>query len=264
MPSQGFMVGQRADYEDALAFADDRDFDFVELNMEHGFERRTVDPAAIGATAADHGVDLVAHLPYRLDPGSPHEHVREGAIRELEAALDAAAEMGADRAVFHGVSNAHPDNWDHDDVREWIYDTVREVTAHADDLGVTPCVENLKSPYFDAGDFPDLFKRTDAAGCLDTGHAYVTGQDGADQADLIREHGDRIDHVHVNETRRDEEDEHLPVGLGFVDFAAIAAAMVETEWEGTCTHELWPYRPEYAAESRRRFERLLSEPSQTA
>jgi sugar phosphate isomerase/epimerase len=65
--------------------------------------------------------------------------------------------------------------------------------------------------------------------------------------------------VHLNETRTDEQDEHLPVGLGFVDFDAIAAAMVETGWSGTCTHELWPYRPDYVAESLRHFRALLDD-----
>ena len=280
MLRQGFTVGRREDYEEALAFAVDEGFDFLELNTEHGFERRTVDPERVGALADDHGVALVAHLPYRLDPGSPHEHVREGAARELEAALDAAAAMGAEKGVFHAVSNAPPDAWDHDDVRAWRYETVRRVVDHADDLGIVPCVENLTSPFFDAGDFPDLFERTDADACLDTGHAHVTGQDGADrregpsngerggttreqagasQAALIREHGDRVAHVHLNETRTDEDDEHLPVGMGFVDFGAIATAMVETDWTGTLTHELWPARPAYVAASKRRFDSLLGD-----
>lgn len=259
MLRQGFVVGRRANYESALSIAADRDFDLLELNMEHGFGHRTIDAGRVGELARDHGVDLVVHLPYRLDPGSPHDHVREGASRELEAALDAAATMNAERAVLHATSNVHPESWDHETVREYIYDTVRRVDERAADLGITACVENLKTPFFDASDFPSLFEQTDAAGCLDTGHAAVTGQDGAAQATLLREHGDRFEHVHLNETRSLEDDEHLPVGLGFVDFEPIASAIVETGWSGTCTHELWPYRPDYATESKRQFDRLLDE-----
>ena len=259
MTSQGFMVDAVGDYEDALDVAAAEGFDFVELNAENGFQRRRVDPERIGGLAADRGLDLVVHLPYRLDPGSPHDHVREGACRELEAALDAAAAMDVRKAVFHAVSHAHPDRWEVDEIRGWLYDSIRRVDAHAAGLGIEACVENLKSAFFDAGDFPDLFDRTDADACLDTGHAAVTSQESDAQAALIREHGDRIGHVHLNDTRSREDDEHLPVGMGTVDFGAIAAAMVETDWSGTCTHELWPYRPEYALASKRRFDSLLDE-----
>ncbi len=259
MIGQGLMVDAADDYEDALALAADEGFDFVELNAENGFHRRRTDPERLGALAADRGVDLVVHLPYRLDPGSPHEHVREGACRELEAALDAAAAMDAEKAVFHAVSHAHADRWLVDEIRSRLYDSIRRVDAHAADVGVEACVENLKSPFFDAGDFPDLFERTDATGCLDTGHAAVTGQEGDAQADLIRERGDRVGHVHLNDTRSREDDEHLPVGMGDVEFGSITNAIVETDWSGTCTHELWPYRPDYALASKRRFDRLLAD-----
>jgi len=63
--------------------------------------------------------------------------------------------------------------------------------------------------------------------CLDTGHAFVSGLDAAARAKLLCEHGDRVAHVHLGDTRRGG-DEHLPVGPGRLDFAELAAAMVET------------------------------------
>ena len=62
----------------------------------------------------------------------------------------------------------------------------------------------------DVTEFPALFAATDAAMCLDTGHAFVSGLDGAAQAEFLREHGDRVAHVHLNDTRLDDEDEHIP------------------------------------------------------
>lgn len=255
---QGFMVEGRSDYEAAFRFAAENGFEFVELNAEHAFERRRVDAAAVRRAAAEHGLDLVVHLPYRLDPGSPHEHVREGAIRELRAAVDAAVELGAEKGVFHAETKSHAAAWPATELREALYDTVRRVGDHARDRGFEACVENLKSPAFDAGDFPDLFGATEAAACLDTGHAFVTGQDAAAQADLLRAHGDRISHVHLNETRQEDDDEHLPVGMGRIDFGAIAAALRDVDWSGTCTHEIFSYGFEYAAPSKDAFDDHLA------
>lgn len=255
---QGFTVEGDADSEAAFAFAADRGFDFVELNMDYAFEPSRVDAAHVRDLADDHGLDLVVHLPYRPDPGSAHEHDREGACRTIEAAVDVAAELGADRGVMHAVSRAHPAKWDHDEVREWIFESVQRLHEYGRDRGVEVVAENLKSPYLDAGDFPALFAETDANVCLDTGHALVSGLDGEEQAALLREHGDRIGHLHLNESRRTEEDEHLPVGIGRVDFDAVADAIRETGWSGTATHEVFGFDREFVALGKRNFEALLA------
>jgi sugar phosphate isomerase/epimerase len=257
---QGFMIDGACDrpLADAVAFAADRGFDFVELNAEQGYDRRRTDPERIGALADDAGLDLVVHLPYRLDVGSPHEHVREGALRELEAGVDHAAAMGAERAVYHASSDVYPDVWADGAVVEAIHDSARRLHEYGAERGVAVVAENLKGPAFTAADFPTLFARTDATMCLDTGHAHATGTEGPEQAALLREHGDRIPHVHLNDTRREDDDEHLPVGLGRVDFAEIVAAMVETDWTGTCTHEVFGYDLTYAAAGKERFDDLLA------
>ena len=177
----------------------------------------------------------------------------------MEAALDAAAAAGVETAVFHADSRVLAEEWDDELVRECIYDAVRRIDDYARERGVEAVVENLKGPFVDAGDFPDLFAETDAAMCLDTGHARATGHDGAWQAEFLRKHGDRVSHVHLNHTRRSDDDEHLPVGLGRVDFGALADAIAETGWTGTCTHELFGFDLRYAAESKRAFDALLAD-----
>lgn len=257
---QGFMVAGGADVESAFGFAADRGFDFVELNMEEQFHRRRVDPTVVRETAARHDIDLLVHLPYRLDTGSPHEEARLGACRELEAAIDVAAELDAERATFHAATYTNPDDWEPETLREAKTATIDRVTAYARQRGVEAVVENLKSAALTVDDFPRLFETTGATACLDTGHAHVTGHDATAQADLFRDYGDRISHVHLNDTRHDEDDEHLPVGLGAVDFAPLATAMTETGWSGTCTHELWTFGEDgrrYAAHGKAAFDALL-------
>ena len=256
---QGLTVEHGADARDAFAFAADRGFDFLELNMDRSFERTQTDPRRVRSLADEYALDLAVHLPYRLDPGSHHEHVRDGVCRELEASIDAALEMGADRGVMHATSMAHPGKWTGAEVRPLIYESVRRVDEYATDREFTLVVENLKGPFFDAGDFPELFAETDALACLDTGHAIVSGYDLAWQADLLADHGDRIAHVHLN-TRRGEagEDEHLPVGMGGRPFDELTAAIREIDWAGTCTHEVFGFDREYVALGKRRFDEWLA------
>lgn len=255
---QGFMIGETVDFAESVDFAARHDFDFVELNMEYTFERQRIDPSHIRRIADEHRLDLVVHLPYRLDPGSPHEHVRKGACRELEAAIDTAIEFDADKGIFHATSSASPEAWGGTKLREGIYETVHRIEGYARDRGFEACVENIKDPFFDASHFPELFNRTEVTVCLDTGHAYATGQDSREQARLIREHGDRISHIHLNETRQGDDDEHLPIGFGKIDFAALATAIRETGWTGTCTHEIYSFEIESRKMSKLAFDNFLA------
>jgi sugar phosphate isomerase/epimerase len=61
----------------------------------------------------------------------------------------------------------------------------------------------------------------------------------------------------LNDTRRDDNDKHLPVGMGQIDFTVIARALRETEWAGTCTHELYSFGHDCAAHGKATFDRLL-------
>lgn len=251
------MVEVDHDVEAALAAAADRGFDFVEINVE-GAGHAARDPSEVRETAATVGVDLAVHLPYHLDVGSPHEHVREGACRQLEAAIDAALAMGADRGVFHAATFTN-DRWDRERVHEAVVESVARVHEYGRERGFAACAENLKGPFVDAGDFPDLLERTGGLACLDTGHAHATGHGTEWQADFLREYGDQVAHVHLNDTRRDDDDEHLPVGVGALDFAPLVEAMVETGWSGTCTHEVFTPDADYGAVAygRGRFDEYL-------
>jgi len=257
---QGFTIEHPGDYRPAFAAAAEAGFGFVELNMEARFSRDAVDPAAVREAAGEHGLDLIVHLAYSVDAGSPHEHAREGACRELEAGIDAAAAFGAEKAVVHAHASVRPAHWEHSRVVDAVRASVRRLGEYAAERRVTACAENLKGQFVDVTDVPALLAETDAAMCLDTSHAFVSGLDGGDQAAFLREHGDRIAHVHLNDTRTRETDEHLPVGLGRVGFEPLAAAIVETGWSGTCTHEVFRFDGTFAyvRTGKRRFDAMFA------
>lgn len=255
--SQGFTVEGGKDLDASLAFAADHGFDFVELNMEGQFARSRVDPDRVRERADAHGIDLVAHLPFSLDPASPHEEVRRGAVEELVACSETAAAMGADRGVYHATTAARPHHWPAERVFDAMVETANAVASRAPE-GFTALVENLKQPFLDASDLPRLLDRTNAELCLDTGHAHVSGYDAQWQADFLRAHGDRVTHIHLNDTRVERtNDEHLPVGVGDFDFGTVAAALVETDWSGTCTHEVFTDDLPPVAYGKANFDRLL-------
>ncbi len=256
---QGFAVLGTVDTAEAFAVADDHGFDFLELDMEQAFPASQLDADRIRTLRDRHDIDIIVHLPYSFDVGTPYDHVRTGACAELEAAIDMALDIGATKGVYHASTGVGSDPWSVDTLRESLFESVTRLCAYVEGRDIELCVENMPGSYFSTDLWPDLFQQTNAQLCLDTGHAEIMETDGNEQAVLLREYGERISHVHLNDIRGHGDDEHLPIGMGAVEFEPITRTMVETNWNGTCTHELFAFNLAYTIESQRQFEAHLAD-----
>jgi sugar phosphate isomerase/epimerase len=252
----GFVTQLGMEYETAFDVAEEYEFDYVELLMDGDNERRALDPEAVRAAAADRNLDLLVHLPFALDAGSAYEHVRKGAIRELVAAAETAAAMGAEKGVAHANSKAWDPAWNDEELRELVFDSVRELDETTPDE-FEVCFENIPGGAFSIHDFSDLFDETDAVMTLDTGHARIDGLDSAEMARFVREHGDRISHFHLNDTRQ-AKDEHLPFGSGTIDFERILGALPD-DWDGTLSLEVFTLNYGYVGVSKEYLDTLLGD-----
>ena len=253
---RGFVTQLGMEYEEAFERADVFGLDFVELMMDGAHERTRLAAETDGVRdcAAEHGLDLVVHLPFALDVASPFEHVREGALRELLVAIETAVECGAEKGVVHAGTSAWPPAWEYDELRPHLFSAVRELDAFGREHGFELCVENLPGEFFPIQSFPELFSETEASMTLDTGHARMNGLSSAEMAAFLGTHGERISHIHLNDTRR-AKDEHLPFGAGTIDFEAVLEP-TRGEWTGTLSLEVFTLDWEYIETSVRRLDEL--------
>lgn len=238
----GYVTQTTMEYEDAIPAAAAMDLDYVELLMDghHARHRIAGETDAIASLAGEVGVDLLVHLPFKLDIGSPLAGVREGARQELAATLETAAAFDAEKAVVHAASDAWRPAWSREDVQPRILDSIRHLDDVAADHGIELCVENIPDEWFGLAAFDRLFAETDASITFDTGHAAIEGYDAADQRAFLDEHADRVSHVHLNDTRG-SEDEHVPLGAGRLDFGSILGPL-ET---ATLSVEVFTYGYDY-------------------
>lgn len=253
----GFVTQIGMPLEKSLDQAGDMDLDFVEIMMDGEKNRNALEERKDDITdlADEQGLDLVVHLPFKLDIGSPLEHVRTGAVREIKENIETAAAIGAEKAVLHATSNAWSAAWDVEQIQGNILGSVQELHEHGEDHGVEICVENIPSTFFDIHDFPLLFEETDAMMTLDTGHARVSGMDSMDMASFIEEYRDRISHLHLNDTRH-PQDEHLPFGAGNLEFDVILAPILDG-WDGTLSLEVFTDDWAYMQTSTERLHELI-------
>jgi len=234
----GFTVGLEMEFSEAVDWAAGEGFEFVELLLDGPYARKRIadHSGELRERLEDRGIGIVVHLPFTLDPGSPFTPVRNGVVEELTAGMDLASDLGAETVVFHPSSDAWDLGYRVAERREFVHDSLDVLVPAARDRGLTPALENIISSYYDAAAFPELLDRyPDAAMTFDTSHALLTGMDEAEMATFCSDHADRIDHLHLVDTRGGD-DEHLPVGMGRLDFETVLAGL--SGWSGTATLEI--------------------------
>ncbi|WP_435320925.1 sugar phosphate isomerase/epimerase family protein [Haloarchaeobius sp. TZWSO28] len=254
-PSLGFVTTHNHPLFDSLSFAADRGFDHLEVKMNGDGHRRYLqgEEDAIRRELDAGELDLFVHLPYILDIGSNHEHVRDGSCRELEACLEQAAALDAQKAVVHAESLA----WRGDELVDNVLESLVRLEDYASALDIELCAENPLRGTIPVPSFDQVFETTDVSMTLDTGHARCDGLSSRDIAAFVADNADRISHMHLNETAG-ESDDHLPFGEGTIDFEAIFAALPD-DWDGTLSLEIKTQGFEPIGESKRRLENLLAE-----
>ncbi|MFB6167060.1 MAG: TIM barrel protein, partial [Candidatus Nanohaloarchaea archaeon] len=103
---KGFVTQMGMDRYEAFEKAGEYGFDFVEIMMDGEDHRSNLqeDRDDIIDALEDNDLDLAVHLPFSVDIGSPHEHVRHGSIEEILTCIETAASLGAEKAVLHAGS----------------------------------------------------------------------------------------------------------------------------------------------------------------
>ncbi|MFC7096576.1 sugar phosphate isomerase/epimerase family protein [Halobaculum marinum] len=255
----GFVTQLGVDHREAVATAAEYGYDYVEVMLDGAGARDRLAPRRDDLRSAldERGVACTVHLPFRgLDPGSPFDGARSGSVAELEAHLDLAAALGATKATLHPTSNAWTHAHDDAVIGDAIVESVRHLDGYAADRDVELVAENVPKGRFDTNRIDELVERTDASLCLDTGHARVDGRDDGGIAAFVRDHADRISHVHLNDVRG-ADDEHLPIGAGFVDFEHVLGAFPD-DWTGTLSAEVFTHDAAYLGHSIDRVREVLA------
>ena len=176
----------------------------------------------------------LCHGPNEGDPNDT-TYLREHYLPRILEILDIMPKLNISLLTLH--------LWiDHRFVKAPVIDLkielLRQIIEKARKKNITICLENLSE------DFKDLHKAFKALPqlflTLDIGHAQLL-RPKTTAFDLIAAHPHRIKHLHLHDNMGGNtvnDDLHLPVGDGNVDFLGILGALKEAGYTGTATLEL--------------------------
>jgi len=182
------------------------------------------------------------HAPFadRIDISSLHPPHRESSVREVFAACDAAHTLGARYVVLHPgpeqEGKPRPEERYHRMV--CAATSLNEVAHHCRNLGLILLLENML-PHLMFGHTSDILyllgaiRETNVGTCLDTGHAFLSG----DLRTVVHKLSGHLRMLHVNDNLGDR-DLHLPPGEGAIDWISLMRQLQQWRFHGPLILEL--------------------------
>lgn len=237
-------------------------FDYLELTMDppkahHTTIRKTRQDVLDGL--ARYGMGVVCHLPTFVSTADLTESIREASIQETILSLQEASELTPLKAVLHPSFIQGLGTTMKEQSRQYAMEALDRILKEADGMGFPVCVENLfprSHSLVEAEDFDGLFLRFPSAKLtLDTGHAHIGDQERI--TTFINRHSLRIGHIHASDNSG-RDDEHLPIGVGSIDFPKIVKALKEIGYDDTITLEVFSRDRDYLRISREKLSAMFA------
>ena len=202
-------------------------FDGAELCLESPDMR----PESFTQARADEIKHFMDGLGLEIASASYHADTEpiDQRISNTFRAVEVAERLGASVLIIN-AERAREDEKE----KQWrdLADRLKDLTASAEKRGINVAVE--PEPLLVVSDTDDAIRMMDAVGSpnlkvnLDVGHAYITD---SSLPDSIRRLGDAIVHTHIEDIK-DKVHNHLELGQGDIDFAAMHQAFVEIGYDG--------------------------------
>lgn len=234
-------------------------FDYMELTMDSPRAHHSIilkQKQKILGALDRYGMKLVCHLPTFVSTADLTARLREASLRETLEALEVAAALQPLKVVLHPSMIVGLSVLVIHQAKEYAMESLSVIVEKAEALGIELCIENLfpqSHSLVEPEDFIEVFdKFPHVKMTLDTGHANIADKDNRRTLNFLRRFGNRIGHVHASDNFG-KEDNHLPIGVGTIDFPKIMKALRRISYNDTITLEVFSRDKDYLRISREKL-----------
>jgi sugar phosphate isomerase/epimerase len=219
-------------YDEVCAFGEAR-FDFVDLTIE-GPAALEIDAAKLQPILDRYGMSVTGHTDPCLPYAYPIQDIRSACLKELERCAKIFSALGA------GVMNIHPSYFCPPAMRNHIVDlnveALKPIVEMAAAYGLTVVLENFKAPFDRVSTIQKMMDEVPGLALhLDFGHANF----GKDNHHVFcKKLGRAIRHVHFSDNRG-REDNHMPLGVGNINWDSAVKSLKAIGYDDTITLEVF-------------------------
>jgi len=183
-------------------------------------------------------------------------------MKEVLASLEVAAQLNTMKVVLHPGLIGGVGALVMDQSKKHALDSLELIVGRANDLGVDLCLENMfsgRNSLVDPDDFVAVFRGFPTLKMtVDTGHAHIRSGSRERALEFIERFADRIFHIHASDNFG-KGDDHLPVGVGTLNFREIVNAFKGIDYEGTVTPEVFSRDRDYLKTSKEKLAAMFDE-----
>jgi sugar phosphate isomerase/epimerase len=230
-------------------------FDFIDLSIEPPnayFEQ--IDVPSLSKTLEKYNLEVVGHTYCLIPIGSPLKSLREASLKELSKCLPIFSELGASKMNVHldgGFSLLKEEA-----IISYNIEVLERLTEKAKKYGIKIIVEHFRGPFSKVKGLKKVLDALPEVGFhLDVGHANLFGSGNKTQQFLEKFHH-RLSHVHFSDNKGGNEDMHLPIGTGNINWKEVIKALKKYGYDGTITLEIFSEYREHLLTSRKIVEEL--------
>jgi sugar phosphate isomerase/epimerase len=229
----GIMNNPSNSVHDEAAFCGKARYDFLDLTIE-GPNAATIDVDKLRPILDGYGLSITGHTDPCLPHAYPVQGVREACLKELDRCARIFSALGAN------VMNIHPCYFCPPGMKKELVafniEALKPIVEMAASHGLTLAIENYKAPFDRVSTFKKILTAVPGLKLhLDFGHANF-GLDGHEV--FCRELGNDIRHVHFSDNRS-RSDDHMPLGVGTVNWKNAVNSLTAVGYDGTITLEIF-------------------------
>jgi sugar phosphate isomerase/epimerase len=208
-------------------------YDFVDLTLE-GPHALNPEPEKVLALLHKYELSVVGHTDPCLPYAYPIPSVRQACFEELERCAGIFSALGAT------VMNIHPCYYSPPAMKRDLVDlnisALKPLEEMVSSHGLTLVLENFRAPFNTVANFKRLLEAVPGLKVhLDFGHGNMGGDSGVA---FCHELGAHIRHVHFSDNRGTRDD-HLPLGVGSIDWKKAISALKSIGYDETITLEVF-------------------------
>jgi len=238
-------------------------FDYVEIGIEEPMGTPQIlmrQKDEIMNSLSANGMFALGHTAYWVNFGSSHEKARRGWIEEAKDMIHVASELNIRLLNFHFNARLGRVGATEESRKVFLRNFVssmKELTQFAETEKLALMLENVPPaggrPLESIDYFSEVMKALPSLLFhLDVAHAFIENRIKGVR-EYIDAFGDRLVHVHMHDNHG-KEDEHLPLGMGKIDFRKVARFLKEINYDKTITFEVFTSRAD-AVRSREFFKK---------
>jgi xylose isomerase len=177
--------------------------------------------------------------------------VRKAAVAHVKSVIDMAAEMGGDLVNIWPGQDGYDYCFQADYLKEraWFAEGVKECCQHRRDVRVAveykPKEPRTHSYIGTAATAILMVNQIDEPNCgitMDLGHALVAYENAADAIALLKQNGDKLFHVHMNDNYRLWDDDMMVGSVHFIEYLEFFFWLKRTGYDGWLSVDQFLYR----------------------